>query len=105
MKPGRSGATSDHLLARFGRELGKRVRRELVHRVGKGDVKYARRITHSRTVIVLDFAGREMAFLYSNATKEILRFLGSDAPETAGWRNSEAAARALFRPNLDGGHP
>jgi hypothetical protein len=83
-------------LARFGLELGKQVRRDLIRRVKKGDVKYARKITNSRTVIVLDYAGGEIAFVYSSATREILSFLGPDAVETKGWRNSEAEAARLF---------
>jgi hypothetical protein len=55
--------------------LGKRVRQDLVRRVQRGDVTYARRLTNSRTVIVLDYAGEEMVFVYSNASKEILGFL------------------------------
>ena len=99
MTPDRGRNSSDRPLSCFGREVGKQVRREVVCRVARGDVKYARKITHSRTVIVLDFAGGEMAFLYSNATKEILSFLAPDAPEIADWHNSRAAARALFGPN------
>jgi hypothetical protein len=34
-------------------------------------------------VIVLDHEGGEWAFLYSSASKEIIRFLGPDAPEIA----------------------
>jgi hypothetical protein len=83
-------------LARFGLELGKQVRRDLIRRVKVGDVKYACKVTNSRTVIVLDYAGGEMAFLYNNTTKEILCFLGPDAAETKGWRNSQAAAARLF---------
>ncbi len=86
----------DQALSRFGMQIGKLVRQELVRRVQKGDVKYARRLTHSRTVIVLDYAGEERAFLYSRAAKEILCFLPPNAPETADWRRSEAAGRKLF---------
>jgi hypothetical protein len=40
-----------------------------------------------------------MAFLYSNATKDIVTFLAPDAPETAEWRRSQpAAALPLCRP-------
>jgi hypothetical protein len=92
-------------LARYGLEAGKQVRQDLIRRVRKGDVKYARKMTHSRTVIVLDYAGGEIAFLYSNTTKEILSFLGPDAPETNDWRNSQAAAARLFgaRPRREDG--
>lgn len=86
----------EHALERFGLQIGKTVRQTLVQRVQRGEVKYARKLTHSRTVVVLDYAGREMALIYSNATGEIVTFLGPGAPETAGWRNSQAAARALF---------
>ena len=61
-------------------------------------MKYARRLTTSRTVIVLDYEGGEMAFLYSSAAKDIISFLGPDAPETADWRRSQSAAPALLRP-------
>jgi hypothetical protein len=85
----------DRALSRFGMQMGKLVRQDLVRRVQKGDVKYARRLTNSRTVIVLDYAGEERAFLYSSATKEILCFLPPNAPETADWRHSESAALKL----------
>ena len=87
----------DCALARLGLELGKTVRQTLIRRVQKGDVKYARKLTNSRTVIVLDYKNEEIAFLYSSATKEIVTFLPPDAPETAEWRRSPAAARALLR--------
>jgi hypothetical protein len=92
-------------LARFGLDLGKQVRQDLMSRVQKGDVKYARKLTHSRTVIVLDYAGGEIAFVYSSAAKEILCFLGPDAAEMKGWRNSQAAAARLFedRPQRENG--
>jgi hypothetical protein len=83
-------------LARFGLEAGKMVRQTLIRRVQKGDVKYARKLTNTRTVIVLDYADGEMAFLYSSATKDIVSFLAPDAPETADWRRSRAAALVLF---------
>ena len=86
----------DCALSRFGLEVGKMERQSLIRRVQKGDVKYARKLTNSRTVIVLDYADSEMAFLYSSATKEIVSFLPPDAPEIAGWRGSQAAALALF---------
>ena len=44
--------------SRFGLEVGKQARQTLIRRVQKGDVKYARKLTNSRTVIVLDYAGR-----------------------------------------------
>jgi hypothetical protein len=87
----------DSALSRFGLEVGKRARQSLIRRVQRGDVKYARKLTNSRTVIVLDYANCEIAFLYSSATKEIVSFLPPDAPEIAGWRGSQASALALFR--------
>ena len=72
--------------SRLGLAVGKQIRQSLIRRVWKGDVKYARKLTNSRTVIVLDHDGREIAFLYSSAHKEIISFLSPDAPETAEWR-------------------
>ena len=95
--PARRQRLNDRALSRFGLEVGKLVRQTLIRRVRKGDVKYARKVTNSRTVIVLESAGREIAFIYSNATKEIVSFLGPDAPETADWRRSQSTALALFR--------
>ena len=69
--------------SRLGLDVGKFARQTLIRRVQKGDVKYARRLTKSRTVIVLDYEDGEMAFLYSSATKEIVCFLAPDAPEIA----------------------
>ena len=68
------------------------ARQTLIRRVQKGDVKYARKLTNSRTVIVLDYAAGEMAFLYSRVTKDIVSFLAPDAPEIADWRRLQAAA-------------
>jgi hypothetical protein len=92
----------DCAMSRFGLEVGKMVRQGLIRRVQKGDVKYARKLTNSRTVIVLDYAHGEMAFLYSSTTKEIVSFLAVDAPEIADWRNSQAAVLALFPRGLEG---
>jgi hypothetical protein len=93
----------DCALSRLGLEVGKLTRRTLIRRVQKGDVKYARKLTNSRTVIVLDYADGEMAFLYSSATKEIVCFLPPDAPEIAAWRRSQAEL-AVFRRGPDGAH-
>jgi hypothetical protein len=93
----------DCALSRFGLEVGKLARQTLIRRVQKGDVKYARKLTNSRTVIVLDYADGEMAFLYSSATKEIVCFLPPDAPEIAAWRRSQAEL-AVFRRGPDGTH-
>jgi hypothetical protein len=87
----------DSARSRFGLEVGKMVRQSLIRRVQRGDVKYARKLTNSRTVIVLDYANGEMAFLYSSTTKEIVSFLPPDAPEIAAWRGSQAPAPALLR--------
>jgi hypothetical protein len=65
------------------RRLGKQERRDLIGRVRKGDVKYARKLTCSRTVIVLEYRGHEMAFLYSSASQTILCFLAPDAAQLA----------------------
>ena len=94
----------DCAFSRFGLEVGKMVRQSLIRRVQKGDVKYARKLTNSRTVIVLDYAHGELAFLYSSTTKEIVSFLPADAPEIADWRNSQAAALALFPRGPEGAH-
>jgi hypothetical protein len=95
--PARRQQVKDRALSRFGLEVGKLMRQALIHRVSNGDVKYARKVNNTRTVIVLEHDGGEMAFIYSNATKEIVSFLGPDAPETADWRCSQSLALALFR--------
>ncbi len=69
--------------------VGKVVRHHLVERVLCGDVTYARRITRSRTAIVLNYAGQPMAFLYSSESKEIICFLPLDAAEIEGWRGAQ----------------
>jgi hypothetical protein len=79
----------EHAWSRFGLQVGKMARQAMVRRVQKGDVKYARKLTHSRTVVVLDHAGSEVTFLYSSATKEIVSFLPPEAAETAAWRRGE----------------
>jgi hypothetical protein len=80
--------------SRLGLAVGKQIRQSLIRRVWKGDVKYARKLTNSRTVIVLDHDGREIAFLYCSAQKEIISFLSADAPETAEWRRARSPAIA-----------
>jgi hypothetical protein len=70
--------------SRFGLEIGKMARQDLIRRVRRGDVKYARKLTNSRTVIVLDYGEDEITFLYSSASKEIVCFLCPGAPEAAG---------------------
>ena len=95
--PERRRQVKECALTRFGFDVGKQARQTLIRRVRKGDVKYARKLTTSRTVIVLDYEGGELAFLYSNAAKDIISFLGPDAPETADWRRSQSAPPALPR--------
>ena len=90
----------ERALVVFGFDLGKQTRQTLIRRVRKGDVKYARRLTASRTVIVLDYDGCEMTFIYSSAVKDIIGLLEPDAPETAEWRRVQSAAPALPRPHL-----
>jgi hypothetical protein len=87
--------------SRLGLEVGKLARQTLIRRVQKGDVRYAHKLTNSRTVIVLDCADGEIAFLYSSATKEIVCFLATDAPEIAAWRRSRAEL-AVIRRGPDG---
>jgi hypothetical protein len=96
--PARRRLVKDYARTRFGLEVDKQMRQSLIRRVRKGDVKYARKLTSSRTVIVLDHEGREMAFLYSSASKEIISFLSPEAPETADWRHSRSAGVKLVRP-------
>jgi hypothetical protein len=98
LPPARRRQVKECALTRFGFDVGKQARQTLIRRVQKGDVKYARKLTTSRTVIVLDYNGCEMTFLYSSAAKDIISFLGPDAPETAEWRQSQAATHALPRP-------
>ena len=61
----------------------------LLARVRSGQVRYARRVSRSRTVIVLDYAGEEVAFLYSNATRRILCFLPPGATPAQEWAAGE----------------
>lgn len=79
-------------MERFGLEIGKAARRMLIRKVQTGEVKFSRRITRSRTVVVVDYAGVEVTFLYNRARKEILTFLPRDARETAEWRQSRRRA-------------
>ncbi len=55
----------------------------LIRRVHKGDVTYARKLTNSRTMIVLDHDGAELTFVYSSASKKIISFLSPDAARDA----------------------
>ena len=88
-------------------EWQKRARQSMIRRVRKGDVRYARKMTHSRTVIVMEHEGRELAFLYSNASQQILSFLSLEAPEVAEWAAKKAqpakpVRRLSFR--VEGAH-
>jgi hypothetical protein len=65
--------------------MNKHDRLALIRRVRRGDVKYAHKLTKSRTVIVLDYRGDEMAFLYSNTSKRIIRFMTPAVALAAGW--------------------
>jgi hypothetical protein len=87
----------DRALSRFGLEIGRMARQTMIQRVQKGDVRYARKLTNSRTVIVLDYAGSEVAFLYSSSTKEIVSFLPPDTPVIAAWRGSQTPLTPLRR--------
>jgi hypothetical protein len=99
--PARRQLVKECAFSRLGLDVGRQARQSMIRRVRKGDVKYARKLTNSRTVIVLDDEGREWAFLYSSATKEIICFLGPDAPELADWvspaADSEFETEALTR--------
>ena len=92
--PARRQQVKECAWSRFGLAVDKQIRQSLIRRVWKGDVKYARKLTNSRTVIVLDYDGGEMSFLYSSVQKEIISFLSPDAPETAEWRRGESPATA-----------
>ena len=92
--PARRQQVKEYAWSRLGLAVGKQIRQSLIRRVWKGDVKYAHKLTNSRTVIVLDHDGGEMAFLYSSAHKEIISFLPPDAPETAEWRRGQSTVIA-----------
>jgi hypothetical protein len=83
--PARRQLVKECAFSRLGLDVGRQARQSMIRRVRRGDIKYARKLTNSRTVIVLDDEGGEWAFLYSSATKEIICFLGPDAPEIADW--------------------
>lgn len=84
--------------ARLGVHVDKAARQTILRRVRKGDIRYARKLTHSRTVMVVEHEGRELAFLYSSAHQEIIGFLSPDAPEIAEWRERRAAPGKPTRP-------
>jgi hypothetical protein len=77
--------------AQLGVEVDKPARQSILRRARKGDIRYARKLTHSRTVMVVEYEGRELAFLYSTASQEIIGFLSPDAPEIAEWLERRAA--------------
>jgi hypothetical protein len=80
---------------RFGVEIGKLARRSLIRKVQSGEVHYARKLSHSRTVIVADYAGMEVTFIYCGRTKSILTFLPAEARETAAWRECRSPLSSL----------
>jgi hypothetical protein len=98
---GHKAARQEHVrnraMQRFGLEAGKLVRRELIHKVQAGEVKFARRLTCSRTVIVADYGDLEVTFLYSGTRKEIVTFLPADAKETEDWRQARTTGRKCFQ--------
>jgi hypothetical protein len=96
--PARRQLVKECAFSRLGLDVGRQARQSMIRRVRKGDVKYARKLSNSRTVIVLDHEGGEWAFLYSSATKEIISFLGPDAPEIAGWAGEQAAPLPVAPP-------
>jgi hypothetical protein len=96
--PARRQLVKECALSRLGLDVGKLARQSMIRRVRKGDVKYARKLTNSRTVIVLDHEDGERAFLYSSATKEIICFLAGDAPEIADWVKRRVARLPRVHP-------
>jgi hypothetical protein len=96
--PARRQLVKECARSRLGLDVGRQARQSMIRRVRKGDVKYARKLTNSRTVIVLDHEGGERAFLYSSANKEIICFLGPDAPEIADWVAGQPAPLPLVHP-------
>ena len=66
--------------------------KHLLQRVRSGDIQYARKLTHTRTLIVLEHAGHELAFIYSSREKRILSFLS--APVLAALRSELDAGQA-----------
>jgi hypothetical protein len=96
--PARRQLVKECAFSRLGLDVGRQARQSMIRRVRKGDVKYARKLTHSRTVIVLDHEGAERVFLYSSATKEIISFLGPDVPEIADWAKEQSTGQAAPSP-------
>ena len=93
MKIPLAAARREHMQARarerFGLEIGRIDRRALVRKVQTGEIRFARKLTNSRTVVVAEHAGREITFVYCGRSKCILTFLPDDARETAAWRESQ----------------
>jgi hypothetical protein len=98
--PARRQLVKECAHSRLGLDVDKLARQSMIRRVRKGDVKYACKLTNSRTVIVLDHEGGERAFLYSSATKEIICFLGPNAPEIAGWIRAQSAGLVAPMPRV-----
>ena len=90
MKAAISAARREHMQIRarerFGLEVGKLARRALIRKVHTGDVRFARKLTNSRTVVVAEYKGVEVTFIYCGRMKGILTFLPADTRETAEWR-------------------
>jgi hypothetical protein len=90
MKGGPSNSRREHMKKRakerFGVGIGKWARRSLIGKVQAGDVKFVRKPTNSRTLIVAEHAGIEVTFIYSGTSKGIVTFLPAEARETAQWR-------------------
>lgn len=84
-----SNARRQHMQSRakerFGMEIGSLARRTLIRKVQTGDVQFARKLTNSRTVIVTEYAGVVVTFIYCRKMKGILTFLPANARETAAW--------------------
>lgn len=90
MKGAQTAARREHMQnrarERFGLEIGKLARRALIRKVQTGDVRFARKLTNSRTVFVAEYAGVEVTFIYCGKIKGILTFLPANARETSEWR-------------------
>ena len=71
--PARRQQMQECAWSRLGLHVGKQIRQTLIRRVWKGDVKYARKLTHSRTVIVLDHEGRRDASRVTNGHNPVGR--------------------------------
>lgn len=99
MKAAQSTARREHMqrraVERFGLKIGKLDRRTLIRKVQTGDVKFARKLTNSRTVVVAEHAGLEVTFIYCGRSKSILTFLPADSRETAEWRESPFSRLSL----------